>query len=264
MVVVEPFGGIGNRLRVVASGLALGAKLQRTVQIWWRLNGDLNCRFYDLFELDAPSVSIREFDWSRVEDRWRYRIADMIARVRHRYFDNDDVYRRVMQPGDFSHEGGSVLHFKTCHPFCGARDPYAALSPARTLYQTIRLYRRTNQIGVHVRRTDNREARLRSPTRVFIREMKFAIQENPEALFFVATDSPEEARRLRDNFPGRVSEHPKRSLDRHTKEAALDAVIDLFALAQCNRLIASYWSSFADVAAEIGKIEKIVARDEAV
>ena len=40
-----------------------------------------------------------------------------------------------------------------------------------------------------------------------------------------------------------------------------DAVIDLYSLANCRKLIGSYWSSFSEVAAQLRGIELVIAKD---
>jgi hypothetical protein len=141
---------------------------------------------------------------------------------------------------------------------------YADLRPVPRLQAIIDSHVSTigRTIGVHVRRTDNRYARDHSPLDMFIDLMRREVAQDDASRFFVATDSPEAEGHLRGEFPGRICMHEKRSLDRNDPLAIEDAVIDLYCLARCRKLIGSYWSSFSETAWQLGGIEKtIVYRD---
>lgn len=109
-------------------------------------------------------------------------------------------------------------------------------------------------IGIHIRRTDHAISVTESPTSQFVSEMKKEIERNPEAMFFLATDSPEEERRLKSFFPGRNVTYKKSSRDRNDPRAIKDALVDLYCLSRTSKILASLGSSFSRVAAELGRI----------
>ncbi len=55
-------------------------------------------------------------------------------------------------------------------------------------------------------------------------------------------------------------EYAKPSVARDDPAAMEDAVVDLYALSRCRKIIGSYWSSFTDTAAELGSIERVLAK----
>lgn len=56
-----PVGGLGNRMRAVASAVSLARKLGVTVHIGWFKDWALNAEFASLFELpDVPGVKISD------------------------------------------------------------------------------------------------------------------------------------------------------------------------------------------------------------
>jgi hypothetical protein len=79
---------------------------------------------------------------------------------------------------------------------------------------------------------------------------------------FLATDSPDEEKRLREIFAYRIITHPKRSVDRQNPQAIKDALIDLFCLSKCKKIIGSYWSSFTETACELNNIERVIIRKD--
>jgi DNA-directed RNA polymerase subunit N (RpoN/RPB10) len=86
---------------------------------------------------------------------------------------------------------------------------------------------------------------------------------DPAVTFFLATDSPQVAATMFEEFGARVLQHPKKSLSRDDPEAIRDALIDLYCLANCRKLIGSYWSSFTDTAWEMRQIEHVIVDERA-
>lgn len=114
--------------------------------------------------------------------------------------------------------------------------------------------------GIHIRRTDNEMAVKYSPTSLFIDKMEKLLRINPNVKFFLATDEPSEERLFLDRFGDSIITHHKKSFDRNDPQAIRDAVIDLWFLAHCRKIYGSYWSSFSDVAALWGNIEKEILK----
>ena len=98
---------------------------------------------------------------------------------------------------------------------------------------------------------------MHSPTQLFIKAIENEIRQNVNIRFFLATDDAEEEKAICKTFIGRILCRPKKSLDRNCPEGIIDALADLYYLSKCSKVIASYGSSFSDVAAEWGNIEKI-------
>ena len=76
--------------------------------------------------------------------------------------------------------------------------------------------------------------------------------------FFLATDSAELERRFVERFGKSLVVHSKQSYDRSVETSIKEAVVDLYCLAACKRIIGSYWSSFSETAAQIGNKELLV------
>ena len=116
-------------------------------------------------------------------------------------------------------------------------------------------YGRDEPVGVHIRRTDNMASIQHSPIEDFEAAMREEIERDPDTRFFLATDDPAIEARLQEGFPGRIVVHAKSSLARNDPQAVRDAVVDLYGLSNCRRLIGSYRSSFTDSASRIRGIE---------
>lgn len=108
-------------------------------------------------------------------------------------------------------------------------------------------------IGVHIRRTDHGRAIEKSPESAFRRVMKTKIKVDPDATFFLATDSAETKKSLQEEFGDRILSNDV-PLTRGNTSGLQGAVIDLYCLAQTKKILGSHVSSFSKVAAKIGGI----------
>ena len=117
-------------------------------------------------------------------------------------------------------------------------------------------------VAIHIRRTDNVKSVRYSPTSLFTEKIAEVLSENPAVRFYLATDDATEETTLQQRFPGKIIIYKKESLDRNSPVAIRDAVIDLYNLAHCGKIYGSFWSSFSDIAALWGGIEKEVLKTD--
>jgi len=114
-------------------------------------------------------------------------------------------------------------------------------------------------IGVHVRYTD-----LKAPLDPIRNAIRRQLRSAPNAGIFLATDNLEVERQLREEFPRLVS-HTKllpesgEALYLHSEgviEEAKNGLVDMWTLAQCDRLIHAGRSTFSRTSALMGGIHK--------
>lgn len=261
LITVEPFGGLGNRMRALASSIALARALDRPLRLVWFVNADLGCSFRSLFEVPLGVTEIEEHNWKRPGGRLYYEFKHRLRRLRARYYGEDEVFALIMSGHDFpARAPARPMIFRTCRAFWETERPFDCFVPVAELAAAIARQRRDHQVGVHIRRTDNVDSIKNSPTSAFIELMEVELRADPEAVFFLATDAPEEEALLRERFPGRIHVHEKTTLRRGDERAVRDALVDLYALAGCRKIIGSYWSSFTDVASRIRGAECVVVK----
>jgi hypothetical protein len=109
-------------------------------------------------------------------------------------------------------------------------------------------------IGVHIRRGDNINSRQFSPIEGFVEKMRAAIEENASTIFYLASDSLDVAEFMESEFPGRIVRQTDKNYARSEAAGIRQALVDLYCLSSCRRIIGSFSSSFTDVASEIGCI----------
>ena len=50
MIIIQPSGGLCNRMRVINSGWQLAQERKERLLVLWNCNSELNCPFEDLFQ----------------------------------------------------------------------------------------------------------------------------------------------------------------------------------------------------------------------
>lgn len=246
------YGGLCNRMRTMAGVLDLARKTgQRPVFIWVTAP-DLNASFHSLFDRFPARV---------IDLQGRRRVARCIDFLE-RHWPGVVIGDAWANTYGKKHIGESLpmlcsqrhLLVHTCENITLSAD-FSMFHPKQTPSLDV-----SGCIGVHIRRSDHSLSWQYSPTEAFERRMRNAVERNPQARFFLATDNPSDESALTRSLPGRILVRPKRSLDRNDPQAIADALADLWLLSRCDRIIGSYQSSFTDTAAAIGGVELEVVK----
>lgn len=222
----------------------------------------LNCPLSDLFEYTEAFGQVVEHTYLTQFSRLRRRARIALIQV------TKGVYINQKKMDDFLAKKRSfeeLKRFQTIYistwdhfyPSNTLRRNFVPISPLLSEINTI-TKDSGNMVGVHVRRSDHGPSVERSPLWRFTELMEAEISQDPQVRFFLATDSPKDQVLLQEQFPDRIVSHPKTSLDRGDPRAIQDAVIDLYCLAACRKLIGSYWSSFSDLAWKLRDIDKVI------
>lgn len=259
-LIVQPTGGLCNRMRTIAAAAELASILGCRMCVIWTRDVSLNARFDSLFQpLPIPVVEVRlgsflqRLLWHFCRHILRYRVFDDVWIYAHARGKDLSLWRGEM-------ERKPVYICASCDIFKNEGD-YSMFRLAEELKpRTLSSY--NGVIGLHIRRTDNVKSVNFSPTFLFIRKIEEILKENSQARFYLATDDAAEETMLQQRFPENIILYKKESLDRNSPVAIRDAVIDLYNLAHCGKIYGSFWSSFSDIAALWGGIEKEVLKTD--
>ena len=259
---VEPIGGLCNRMRVIASAIALADQMDLSVHIIWPCNRVLNCTFESLFEVPDEVHTITHMKQSpRMTTLFRLltycvyvvkgsKSAYIGERFLKQYGESLMDYHSVCSANE--------IYIATCHSFGGPSLNINVLRPVneiKTISDEITATFGSHCVGVHFRGTDHIIAKEISTLDKFIDAMRREINiYGSESSFFLATDEAIIERRLKDLFGDRIITYKKRSLDRNCPLAIQDALVDLICLSHTKRVLGTYWSSFSETAASLGGI----------
>lgn len=264
MITIEPMGGLCNRLRTLDAALALGKSLDRKVQVIWYQHAGLNCRFDELFE-KMPGIS-RLYQIPVKLGVWRLRNFShrYFARSWDYYANPEDIWKAICEGYDFNNlKNYRKIYIASWSRFYSPPIFFQGFRPVAALQKTIDDHQNVSEmIGVHIRRTDHEKAIQESPTEKFLALMQQEISENPSTNFFLATDDPFEEARLRDVFPGRIYTYPKEKVERNSPRGIKDALVDLYCLASCRKLIGCHASAFSMTAWQLSGIPHVMVREQ--
>lgn len=256
MIIIQPSGGLCNRIRVINSAYELAKKRKDKLTVLWLNNNELNCPFESLF-MPVKELNILNIYSNLNIKKLLYQFG---ASQRFNNTDIENNKRNGVLNEDFYNGLKKNVYISTWEHFYPSHD-YNFFKPTKEIQQRIDSITKdygSYCVGVHIRRTDHSWAIENSTTNNFADAIDKELRQNPEAVFFVATDDIKEENFLREKFPDKIISNQNKTLSRNSVEGMHDALIDLMCLAGTAKIFGSYYSSFTDIAADINKIEKIV------
>ena len=275
MIYLYPTAGLANRIRVIISALALAEKRNDRVVIYWKKDETLNCDFHELFE-DNELLNVKQYNWitrlletGKTNKQIKKFFAKLVYRIMGIGFNMNDTHfpNYVWSNPDYRLNiqdlpKNTNIYISACNEFLFDNKFFEWLKPAKEIQFKIDQITNTfgrNIIGIHIRRSDNLRSIEESPLEVFKVAIYEEIAKNNSVSFFLATDSIEVEEELLKQFNGRITTY-KKEYNRNTSQGIKDAMIDLYCLSATNKVYGSYWSSFSDIAARIGKIPLIIVK----
>ncbi len=244
-------GGLCNRMRTMSSVLDLSERLnQKAIFVWVKMP-DINASFDHLFvHFPATVISLKARGCV-------FKIIDFIKKHWKGIIIDDSFANKYCKSNLSSNfhlfKNKSIL-VHSCENLTKTEDFSMFHPKLRGTFEC------DNCIGIHIRRTDNVQSILHSPTSLFIQRIQKEIDNDPDVRFYLATDDEKEEEFIRNHFPNHILTYSKRSLDRNNPVGIDDALIDLINLSRCKKILGSYYSSFSDTAASWGNIEKEVIK----
>jgi hypothetical protein len=267
-LIVIPKSGLSNRLRVIATSVKLARATNKELSVFWESNQYLNASYLDLFKtpskitISKPSLKYKL--WLRLQSlspklNSAANLYLKLLNFDFVFFDNmaELVWQNKLDLENELRQSQNVL-MSTCQElnYFDLED-YKLFVPTPELQKEIDIQTRRfseNTIGIHIRSTDNEEAKKKSPFPVFNYKIEKEIKLNETATFFLSTDNEEYQKALSKKFgPDKIFFHEK-EFRRDVTQGIKDAVIDLFCLSKTAKIYGSYYSSFSYVAGRIGNV----------
>ncbi len=270
MFYIEPTSGLCNRLRVIQSAYLLAQQSGQQLTVVWNCKGGMNIPMEELFTIpsEIKVITFRYFPSNKLTyilKRLKYKAFSFLMKHRKKclYISEPEMFKikeakeEDKLPGFLS--ANKDVYIKTCSELI-ALDKCDIFSPSKQVLSKlseVQEYCRVNAdtVGIHIRRTDNEQSILHSPTYLFEQRMTELLTEKPETKFYLATDSPEEEAKLKAEFGNSIITFNNKDVSRTTKQGQIDAYVELLLLSRCGELWGSYFSSFSTIAAKIGQIK---------
>ena len=252
IILYAGIGGLCNRLRSLCSYLVLRDFLDIPLFICWDTEEACNCYFSELFEPICETISpqsMLQFFSSKNASQILYVYVGVDA---YKTYLEDNIYigtfrtqyleyiRKIKAKSHFLQE---IEEFKQQH------------------------WTDTDHIvGLHIRRTDlyphmksrNLQSKFSSDEN-FISAIEKEI-DNGCSKFFLATDNEITQNIIHNNFPGKIISYCHTFNNKNKRHTSVEnALIDLYLLSNCQKIIGSYYSSFSEYAADLGNVPLIYA-----
>lgn len=256
--VVVPQGGLGNRMRVIRSAYELARSGYADVRVAFAPNNECHCRFEDVFgEINPPLPNFRIVSSKWIDTPPSRRNLHLPGAARALFYD--------LQLNGFasSHRDKIMtlsararkVYIATCYEFFDTKLEMSSLfTPSAVVKTAVEAATRRFEgrvVGFHIRATDNAPALKQSPYALFEQTARKELETCPETVFFLATDNPEVKHRFLAAFGKRVVTSDS-ELSRSSVGGMIAAAADMFALSHCNVIYGSHYSSFSEIAAELG------------
>lgn len=264
MITFVPAGGLGNRMRAIASAIELAKDAKSELNIYWFQDWGLGCRFDDLFlPLHIDGVNLKEaaiadkllFDRPRKKNLYLPKLFEKLIFDKCLY--EEEVTSLYLNNGNFlSWCLNKNVYLSSCVYFYPPVLPnhlFDIFHPIPDIQKKIDLICSSfpeSTVGVHIRRADHITAIQESPIELFIERMK---QEPEDVSFYLATDSEEVKEEMKKIFGKRIITSPHKA-NRGNLQGMQDALTELYVLSHTNKIIGSSKSTYSESAAEIGNI----------
>jgi hypothetical protein len=272
---IQPIAGLANRMRVIESALEMVDDFNLDLKIYWRKSPACNCAFDKLFKTPERTKIIENYspirDGGKIDqifNKWKKFYNTFFVKEYDHYLYFSDIIKMKNSIHDFSHVFTSETFFiQSFNDFYKKSKSELYLKPSDSMIEKIneicdnRFAKRT--IGIHIRRTDNKRAIESSPDILFFNKIDEELSLFPDTKFFLATDS----QTVENDFKSRYGDKMivlKKKLNRYTEEGIITAFIDFLCLSRTLKIYGTFYSSFSVMAAEFGKIELCVLKNDNV
>ncbi len=265
-ITVKLNGGLGNRMRVLGSCIALQQQLKTDISLIWISNKALNCSFSELFS-PIKGLNVKELDYVHSFNRFAInRRKRMLQKISHEHeciLTDLEIRQIKTLKSDFLKliKSFDSVFIDTCERFYA--DPtYIAFIKAVNPIQA-QVNDRLKQIGrsfigVHIRRGDNVASTETSSLNKFYQHIDEELEIDPHMIFYLSTDSPIDAKTLTASYPNKFWYFDV-PLDRRKSNAIKYALVDLLVLSCSTKIIGSYWSSFSEEASNYQAAPLLIA-----
>ena len=254
-----PVGGLGNRMRSIASAICLADEYQAAMQIGWYQDWGMGCRFSDIFKPLKYEVLEESGIRKYLLDRPRKKNLYIPAIYEHLAF-NMVLGENIVGYKDIDYSFlrmQSNVWMASCKAFYREDEvQYNMFRPIDSLQAQIDAVVGTfptSVIGMQIRRKDHVTAIKFSPTRCFEEVIE---RQDKDTKIYLASDDENEKNYFLQKYGSRIITHSG-ILERGSVKGIQDAVMEMYILSSTQKIYGSKNSSFGQIAAKLGNISFI-------
>jgi hypothetical protein len=232
-LVLKPYSGIADRVRLILFGLQLAKKSGRELVVVWEKSFHLGCEFYKLFQ--ANGFTVADDDRFCGEALADYTDSSEYAIEKVVLASTVDIFKMRAFVDSWSYDKFGELFQSSAEVSALYADFNIRSFPAPW-------------IGINVRAADKKDEM--PPLEEYFAKADKLLEAQPASKIYLCTDGGDEILSAFDKHYGnRLIHYPMRSLDRNSEEHCIDAVVTLYLLKRCLSLVTSNYSGFSRLAA---------------
>ena len=272
-LIIEPGGGLGNRLLVISSAYNLAKDCGiEDIILLWRNNNECGCDFEDVlgdlpittrvktihFGKESYKTLLKEMRvGSALNKFWQgffYKLFRIWAAGFQIPMHQDMTVEEQKAISDYVlNSRKDKLYIEAYYIFYGALD-LLSVSFNADIMQRVVDYKAAvgNYDAMHIRRTDNVAAIENSPTELFYRKIEEIIHADSNHSIYIATDDLSILKDLKRKYPKNIISEANVAASRTSSEGMKFALYEMLILAGADTLYASYGSTFTIIANAIG------------
>lgn len=254
--------GLCNRLRAMASAAVLARASRRELVVIWRADHHCGCRLSDLFDYPGPVIEDDRADQIRRQSARVYNYMEIEEGAQYL----EEITPREIKGDIYIRSAYSLIspqaNFEAEQPFL------KSLIPARPVQDLVDSVPHPSDLALHIRKAtgpgfdhlahespDNWPEerhqelihwRAQSQPERFIQRLDQLMDAGAES-FFLAADHPDTYAQFSERYGARMRHLPRGLYDRSARQLQY-ALADLLLLTFADKLLASTWSSFSDMA----------------
>jgi len=259
-----PGGGLGNRMRAVASAYELKRQTGVSIDVVWITDWTFGAPWSGIFQpLEENGFKVRDaslfdrilYDKPRRHNLWLPLLPQKL--MFEQRIDDYEVTPLKRRGFDFAAWAGGRRSYMGCYQEFGPIDSsiypklYRPLEVVERLTETFTDQFAPHTVGFHIRRTDHNEATERSPLSLFISKAEEILSGNPSAKIFLATDDESVKQQLSRLFGNPIITTPAGTYSRETTEGMREALAEMLALSRTEKIYGCFGSTFPVVASRM-------------
>jgi hypothetical protein len=262
---IVPFGGLGNRMRVLTSLYQIKQNFPFDLEIGWFKNKELNSGIDELFSDIGLNYSLLSglkavlfpifIKISKVN-----RYPTLYKLVLQKFYDKVYLDHDCIQLNSdeiiLAIKASKTIFIATCYPLIDVTSYNHLKLNSQIESKVISLQISESYIGIHIRRGDHIEIIKESSLEKYENVMLNHISRNNHQKFYLASDDVKVKAYFKNKYKEKILTN-ELNLDRANQQGVQDALIDIYMLSAAEKIICNPKSSFAIMASQIGNKKEL-------
>ena len=262
-IYIIPRAGLCNRMRSMASGIWVAKQCSVDAVVYWNRTHECYCDFTDIFKPTqvAGVQVVNRGGWvNKIPSKRNLKIPKYLQRLRYDQVIESwnkgygDILKQLKDVDEIL-----LISQHSMAPHYPLTELFKLKESVQALVDEATAGCDSKTVGLHFRGTDHEKCKQVTTLEKFTARIDKEIDARPATTFFLATDEISVRKALIERYGKRIM-YRENVLNRNSVAGMIDGAVDLYCLSKTTRIIGSYWSSYSEIAAELGGIDLEVCK----